>query len=1299
MGIFKNNRSISLYFDRLKLYGFYGASVLAIILVIAGSFVAEQIFETRLRAEKGDALTAILEQSEDALLDWHSKEKKAVLSWAQTYMVREVATGLLAHPADAKTLEKTLEQEVLREMLTPLINTGDYQGFFIISTEKINLASYFGIHLGEISDIPDHILEHAIAGQAAIAPIQKANVPLPDMKGGQVLDQPTMFSVAPINNQSGEVIALLALRIDPVKNFTTMLQRGRLAETGETYAFNRAGLMISDSRFDRQLRDLGILGTNQRSVLNLSLRNPGVNLMAGVRPEKPLLLQPLTLMAKSAVQGRNGQNLEGYNDYRGVPVIGAWRWNESLDLGLATEIDVEEAYATLRLSRYLVIFGTSLGVLIIIMLNVVFMIARRRVAKSEASLVNAQRISHLGSWEWDIVRNRLEWSDETYRIFRQNPEQFKVSYEAFINTVHPDDRETVIQEVERALKNNKHYEVEHRIECPDGTERIVLEKAELELNILGKPAYMHGSVLDITERKKAEQELTLFKTTSDMIEDCLFMFNPRTLKFFYVNQAAIQQLGYTEEELLDMTPLDIKPKFDEESFRALINPLIKGSDKTLLFQTVHMSKNGSLIPVDIALQYLAPQDENARFVAIVRDFSERQRIERQLKTEKEKAEQATKYKSEFLANMSHEIRTPMNGVLGMLELLEITKLNEKQKSYLQIAESSAKSLLTIINDILDFSKIEAGRMQLESTVFNLHKIVEDSVISLSKQAEARQLDLNCYISADVPTFVIGDPVRLRQVITNLINNAIKFTVTGEVNFRLRNVSDNDKQVCLCFEVQDTGVGIEEKKYESLFDAFAQADGSTTRKYGGTGLGLTICKQLVTMMGGNISVSSQPGSGSTFSFIATFPKVAHRVGQSRQQLPEDLRVLVVDDNETNQTILSSYLSNWKVENDGVGDVSDVLSTLRDASVNGKPYHVILLDFHLPKIDGLKLAQMIKADKELQSSHLIMLSSSGMPIHDAVEGRSTIERYLTKPVRQSDLYDALLQVTGQIKTQPTEQRVYKEKNVLFRDARVLLVDDVTTNQAVGREMLNLLGIEPLLASDGNAALRELTKSDFDLVLMDCQMPVMDGYAATEIIRAKEQAEGSKHLPIIALTANAMKGDKEACISAGMDDYLAKPITLDNLRRILSHWLPDDLQQPDLQQQAMRDYPVEEKASDSTIGTVSPVDVSDSVLDSRTLDDLRKLAGDRFSLLINSFEQDINKSLSTLRDAIKQNSAEAVVLAAHAIKGAGMSMSAIRFSECCKTLEMQARKGDVADAQSQLKNIEDEYQRVIKELRALS
>ncbi len=1294
----EDNNLVKLLTGRWKPYLFHFVSLLAIILVVVGAWFIQQFFEERIRAEKGELITVVLKQTRNLFHEWNEERREEVTSWARTHLIRETTLALLKSPDTKQALQASVAQEVLREILLPILEGRELQGFFVISKKRINLASGRDVNIGEPSVLSRSYLDRAFAGESLITLPQRSEVMLPDAKGGHSLGQPTMFSLAPVMAKNGDVIALLAFRLDVMIDFSQIFDLGKVGETGETYAFNKAGQLLSESRYIEDLRNVGLLGLDMHSIFNLQLRDPGGNVMTGYLPDTLRLLQPLTLMAEKAIQGEDGINLQGYNNYRGVPVIGVWHWDDSLSLGIATEIDIEEAYATLRLSRKLMIFGVSFSVLAILVLNIVFNIARSQVARSETSMVNAQRIAHLGSWDWDIAHNRLEWSDETYRIFKQDPKPFKSSYEAFLNAVHPDDRETVTAAVDDTLKSNKPYQIEHRIICPDGSERIVLEQGVVERDVLGDPAFLRGSVLDITDRKKVEQELTLFKTTLDMIEDSVFMFNPHSLKFFYVNQAAIQQLGYTEEELLNMTPADIKPEFDDESFMALLNPLIKGPERTLLLQTMHERKNGSRVPVDIVLQYLVPKDESPRFVAIVRDFSEHQQIERQLKTEKEKAEQATQYKSEFLANMSHEIRTPMNGVLGMLELLGITQLDEKQKNYLSTAENSAKSLLTIINDILDFSKIEAGHMQLENVIFNLHNTVEDSVISTSKQAETKQLDLNSYISADVPPFVIGDPVRLRQIITNLASNAIKFTTTGEINVRLRKISDNDKTVCLCFEVEDTGVGIEKDKLGHLFNAFIQADGSTTRKYGGTGLGLSICKQLVSMMGGEISVSSKPGSGSIFSFITIFSKVAQRVISNRQALPQDLRVLVVDDNDTNRTILGSYLSRWNVQNVGVGDTDAVLPMLSDALAVSKPYHVILLDFHMPKIDGLELAKKIKADKALQNIHLILLSSSGELDYDADEGQPCIERHLTKPVRQSDLYDVLLQVTGLSEQQPTEKDTGDKTNVLFSSARVLLVDDVATNQAVGSEMLNKLGIKPVLASDGQAALREIKKTDFDLVLMDCQMPVMDGYTATEIIRAQEQADGEERLPVIALTANAMKGDREACIAAGMDDYLAKPISLDGLRSILSRWLPDDKQH-----EVVRDLnegsPVDEDVSDSKTGTAKPADVSDSVLDSQALGALMKLAGDRFASLIDSFERDINKNLLRLRDALKQSDVESVVLAAHAMKGAGMNMAAIQFSDYCKKLEMRARESDISNARGQIKNIENEYQRAIKELRKFS
>lgn len=1293
----KNCLAGSLY-GKCKSSLFYFLSLLIIVLLVVGAIFTQSHFEQHIRSDKSEMLTTLIKQTEGTLLDWHHNHEKAAASWAQTSLVREMTASLLKYPIDAAVLKTTPEQDVLRKLLSPLVDSGNYVGFFIISAEKINLASHFGINLGTVSSIPEQVLDKAIAGHTANSLPKKANISLPDANNNPVSDQPTMFTVAPIKSQSGEVIAVLALRIDPVKDLAAILQQGRLGEFDEIYIFNEAGYLLSESRFTEALWGMGLLESGQSSILNLQLRDPGGNMMAGYRPETLRSQQPLTLMAKHAVHGEDGKNLEGYNDYRGVPVIGVWRWSDALDMGIVAELEVQEAYETRLLLRKVMAFGVAFSVLIIIVFDLIFTFARNSVTKGKVSLLDAQRMAHLGSWDMDIVRNKLMWSAETYRIFRQSPELFDVSYEAFLALIHPDDRNNLKAKIKSAMDGDQPYETEMRIICPDGSERIVFATAELERNARDEPTRMYGSVLDITERKKAEQELTLFKTTSDMINDSVFMFSPDTLQFFYVNQAAIQQLGFTQAELFGMKLTDITPSFDEEAFRALITPMmLEGAKRTLLFQTEYQRKDRTLVPVDIVLQYLAPKDESPRFVAIVRDFSARLHIENQLKAEKENAEQATRSKSEFLANMSHEIRTPMNGVLGMLELLSITPLTEKQTSYLQTAESSAKSLLTVINDVLDFSKMEAGKLQLESAVFNLHEVVEDSVRSMSKQADAKKLDLNCYISADVPLLVIGDPVRLRQIIVNLINNAIKFTVTGEVDFRLCKVSDATNLVRLCFEIEDTGIGIKKNQLEKLFDAFTQADGTTTRKYGGTGLGLSICKQLVEMMRGDISVNSELGAGSIFTFHVILSKVEQRVERRKKGLLQDIRVLVVDHNDTNRKILGRYLSSWKVQNAGVGGSHAVLPMLRDAVNNGKPYQIMLLDLQMEKVDGLKLAQMIKAEPDLQHIHIITLGSLTEET-DIIEDNPHIDCQLTRPVRQSSLFDALLKVTGQEEKQRREEDVCKQQDIIFSGVSVLLVDDAATNQAVELEMLNTLGVEAVLANNGRAALREIKKSDFDLVFMDCQMPIMDGYTATGIIREQEKAEGSEHLTVIALTANAMKGDREVCVAAGMDDYMAKPVTLDKIRKILSKWLPQD-KQYQISKDAIDVNHTEVAASDFEKNIIDSADVVNAALDKKSVEDLRQLAGKRFGLLINSFERDVKKHLLILQSAIKQNHLEEVALAAHALKGAGMSMAAMQFSNNCKVLEMQALDNNIVEAKSQLSNIQTEYKRAIKALRDLN
>jgi PAS domain S-box-containing protein len=1143
-----------------------GSWPLILIAVLAAIFVSGFVWrnmsqlELAERLDKLEAFKTVLNSTTRATRQWFSEQESEARVWANHLGREGTATTLTQAPEQA---EAALAQ--IDETLAQVRRERQYEAYLIMTRNGEVLASNERSFIGRQLQpfVGSEFIEEAFS-----APDYSA-IMLPRLwQGVEGGSRAVMMVGAGLTGGDDASSMALVLLIDPEKEFTEILQRGRIGESGESYAFNRSGQLISESRFDDDLRDIGLIRPDQRGILNIEIRDPGGNMVEGFKPSRNRSAQPLTRMADSAISGRGEFDLDGYNDYRGVPVVGIWTWVEDLGLGITTEMDVAEATKSIQQIR--------------------------RQAYTTIFVV----LALLGGLTTIFVRSRVRVSIAQEALQKSMDQTSLVLENATDGILTIDDSQTVIR---------------FNPACEEIWGYKASEVIGQSLNML-LPDRVHENHLSYVHRFKQS------RTQGIPVKD-------RGLEL-----AGVRKGG--------------------EEFSA---------------------------EVGISMSIL---DGEAHYTAFVKDITERKEAERQILEAKEIAEAATQAKGDFLANMSHEIRTPMNAVIGLSDLCLRTDLTPKQHDYLSKIHASALSLLGIINDILDFSKIEAGKLDIEEIEFEIDEVLENLATVAGVKTQEKGLELLFRRDPHVPTVLVGDPLRLGQILINLTNNAVKFTDKGEVLVEIELREHTAEEVTLAFSVRDTGIGMTPEQQANLFQSFSQADTSTTRKYGGTGLGLAISKQLVELMHGEISVDSEEGVGSTFHFTTRVGIGTNAHEKEFKTIPDlqHLHALVADDNESARDILATYLESFTFTVDKAANADEVFALMEQGQ---HPYDLMLLDYLMPGMKGIEIATRIKTELKPETDpHIILVSafSSGDVLDKP--GGEFIDQFLAKPVSPSHLFDAVMEAFGVQSAQTRRRRQSGREFDLERlrpvqGAQILLVEDNEMNQQVASEILEQAGFYVDIAIHGQEALQKLEQKDYDCVLMDVQMPVMDGFTAARKIREQERYDD---LPVLAMTANATVEDRDKCLAAGMNEHIAKPINpqllFEALLRRISH--------------GERDLPegFEAGAGDEPMQDIPELEGID------TADGVARFGGkvSSYLKLLDKFADNQAGAIDRIRSEFEADKIEEAARSAHTLKGVSGSIGATELQEMALQIETAVKNRNEGLLHTLCEQAERELDRVV-------
>ena len=902
--------------------------------------------------------------------------------------------------------------------------------------------------------------------------------------------------------------------------------------------------------------------------------------------------------------------------------------------------------------------------------------------KSEERLGFALKEGNLVMWDWDGRSDEVMVNDLIYDVLGYAKGDLKFNKENWLALIHPDDIEKIRKKIDlyKSGKGSTHR-VEYRLKKKDGKWVWVSMISFLtEADASGRPLRLSGVISDITQRKRIVDKLkTTLQRQEAIFENSLvsiaYLVDGITIK---VNKTFLDTFGFDREEIIGNSLEDLKICTESECYLFLQNFNYLKVDDSINQKYQISKKDGTLIWCHISGRAIKSDNAEKGVIVVFEEITDYVKAEKDLEKAriiaeiaKETADNSNKIKGQFIANMSHEIRTPLNGIMGMAELISLTELNRYQQEYVSAIKTSADNLLDIVNDILDFSKMQSNKMKMESIDINLRELVENTAHLAAYKIYDKKLELLCFVDPEIPEFVMGDPLRIRQVLLNLLSNAIKFTVEGEIYVYAGIKEVMKDKLELYFYVSDTGMGIPENKIDALFHEFCQVDGSTTRKYGGTGLGLAISSQLVTMMGGSLSVRSKENEGSVFDFniMVQASKKVSPFNSDREKIKEsDLHVLIVDDNKSSNDIVKSILDQLSLKSDIVDNISEALNEIYEKKNHDQPFDLILLDSYLPAADGFDLVTMMKENVNLREIPVVMMLS-----YSAIDSQIELCKklgnveYIKKPIRKSELENIFYSViTGNCSFDGFQKKEVQIKEKLS-DALVLLVEDNIINRKVAEEILQSRGYRVISAQNGKEATEKfISTPGIDIILMDIQMPVMNGYEATRIIREYQQEKGGG-VPIMAMTANVMKGDRERCFLVGMDDYIAKPINnielFDKIESLLKEIKDKNraIETTEIKVPVPAFTPTKGKKDDNS---------SSELLDMPTVEKRLGLDRDIIVSIISDFFKLLPDEISEMRRVVKEDKRDECGKIAHKLKGQILNLGIGNGLQEIKKLELESK-----------------------------